>query len=143
MNKPHYLSNGFKVVGTLSKDSTNTKKKNSVYVDWVEGFDPTDKMGVYILFENETILKIGESQNLKHRFQCYESHSGPTNQMVRESMNDNQSYGIMFIECPSYEVGFAGVKVPSGINYRFLEKALLSQYVEKESQLPKLNKGIQ
>ena len=50
---------------------------------------------------------------------------------------------VLFLECPSSEVGFGGVKVPSGINYRILEKQLLKQYQSKMEALPKWNKGIQ
>lgn len=143
MNRKHYLDNGFEIVGSITRDSSLGKKKYDVYVQWLPEFEAEGKMGVYIIFRDNVIYKIGETQNLKHRFQCYESHSGPTNVMVRENIDDVASYGIMFIECPSYNVGFAGVRVPSGINYRFLEKALLKQYVENLGELPKWNKGIQ
>lgn len=143
MTKEHYLQNGFEVVGKMVKDSSNSKKKYGVYVTWNEDFEPLKKMGVYIITNGCEIMKIGETQNAKDRFQCYESHSGPTNAMVRESMLGDITYDILFIECPSYNVGFAGVRVPSGINYRFLEKALLKQYVDKHQALPKWNKGIQ
>lgn len=143
MTKQHYLDNGFAVVGRMVKDSTIDKKKYGVYVSWNEEFEPLKKMGVYIIVNENEICKIGETQNAKDRFQCYESHSGPTNAMVRESMVKDFTYDILFIECPSYNVGFAGVRVPSGINYRFLEKALLKQYVKEVGNLPKWNKGIQ
>lgn len=143
MTKQHYLDNGFEVVGRMIKDSTNDKKKYGVYVSWNDEFEPLKKMGVYIIADENEICKIGETQNAKDRFQCYESHSGPTNAMVRESMTKDVTYDILFIECPSYNVGFAGVRVPSGINYRFLEKALLKQYVKEVGNLPKWNKGIQ
>lgn len=142
MTYDHYLLNGFTLVGTIVK-YLGGKKKHNTYVDWVEGFIAEGKMGVYILSDGNQILKIGETQNLRHRFQCYESHTGPTNVMVRESMEMDRNYKILFIECPSFEVGFAGVKVPNGINYRILEKKLLEQYRDAAGLLPIWNKGVQ
>ena len=142
MNFEHYLNIGFEFSGYLTK-SDSVKKKYKVKMEWLETFNPENKMGVYILAKDDQILKIGESQNLHHRFQCYESHSGPTNVMIRENMEDTDMVSVLFLECPSYEVGFGGVKVPSGINYRILEKQLLKQYQSKMEALPKWNKGIQ
>lgn len=142
MNRAIYLSEGFQRVGFMYRQ-LGGKKKHNTYVEWNDNFFPEGKMGVYIMCDGEEVMKIGETQNLRHRFQCYESHSGPTNSMVRESMEETKVYTILFIECPSFEVGFAGVKVPSGINYRILEKKLLEQYVAETQVLPKWNKGIQ
>ena len=109
-----------------------------------ETFNPENKMGVYILADDKNnILKIGETQNMRHRFSCYESHSGPTNKMIRENIEINDIVTVLFLECPSYEVGFGGVNVPSGINYRILEKKLLKQYQSNMQALPRWNKGIQ
>jgi len=80
---------------------------------------------------------------MRDRFSCYESHTGQTNVMVRESMEWENVYPILFLECPSFEVTFGGVKVPTGINYRILEKKLIEQYVGSTGSLPKWNKGIQ
>jgi len=144
MNISHYESEGFQKVGTLVKDSYYSNRKHGVKVMWFADFEPKNKMGVYILsIEEGDILKIGESQNLEHRFQCYESHNGVTNVRVREHMEQLTDYFIYFIECPSYEVGFAGVKVPSGISYKFLEKKLLEQYRDKTGEIPSWNRGIQ
>ena len=63
--------------------------------------------------------------------------------MIRENIEMNDIVTVLFLECPSYEVGFGGVKVPSGINYRILEKKLLKQYQSKMQALPIWNKGIQ
>jgi len=52
-------------------------------------------------------------------------------------------YPLLFLECPSYMVGFGGVEVPSGINYRILEKNLIKQYIAENEELPIWNKGIQ
>lgn len=145
MNISHYESEGFTKVGLLTKDSGyNFKRKYGVQTTWLGDFDPLKKMGVYILAtEDGEVLKIGESQNLDHRFRCYESHTGITNVRVREHMEELVDYEIYFIECPSYEVGFAGVKVPSGISYKFLEKKLLEQYRDKTGEIPAWNRGIQ
>ena len=144
MKIDHYESEGFTEVGILIKDPIQSKKKYEVDINWLEGFDPTNKVGVYIISSSEgEVLKIGESQNLEHRFQCYESHTGMTNVRVREHMEENMKYPIYFIECPSYEVGFAGVKVPSGISYRFLEKKLIEQYRDLTGKLPPWNRGVQ
>lgn len=142
MNYDHYLNVGFQFVGYLTKSELNFKKYK-VQMDWEENFIPEYKMGVYILADNDDILKIGETQNLRHRFSCYESHSGSTNKMIRENMINGSMISVLFLECPSYEVGFGGVNVPSGINYRILEKNLLKQYQAKMQVLPKWNKGIQ
>ena len=138
-----YISNGFEFVGQMSKDSSIGKKKHNVYVTYNEDFDPKGKKGVYIISDGYTVLKIGESENLHNRFQCYESHTGPTNQFVRESMDEKEYYDIYFIECPSYVVGFAGVQVDTGISYKALEKQLLRQYRENVGNVPVWNKGIQ
>jgi hypothetical protein len=140
LNYQHYLNVGFQFVGFLTK-SEMVKKKYKVEMRWMETFNPENKMGVYILAKEDQILKIGESQNLRHRFSCYESHSGPTNVMIRENIKEDDLISILFLECPSYEVGFGGVKVPSGINYRILEKNLLKQYEFETQTLPKWNKG--
>ena|SRR6056300_794611 len=142
MTYNHYIENGFKLVGKIVK-TDSSKKKHKTDVEWLEGFNADGKMGVYIMTSDENIMKIGESQNLRHRFQCYESHTGPTNKMVRENMEYQKEYGILFLECPSFEVGFGGVKVPSGINYRFLEKKLIEQYRDNVGSLPVWNKGVQ
>jgi len=142
MDKNHYLNVGFKFVGYMYKSET-VKKKHKVAVEWLETFDPTEKMGVYIICSDDKVLKIGESQNLRHRFSCYESHSGQTNKMVRENMEKNHMYPLLFLECPSYIVGFGGVEFPSGINYRILEKNLIKQYIAENEELPIWNKGIQ
>ena len=143
MTVEHYIKVGFKLTGFLIK-SDSVKKKYKVEMRWKETFDPNNKMGVYILADNKNnILKIGETQNMAHRFSCYESHSGPTNKMIRENMEMNDAITILFLECPSYNVGFGGVEVPSGINYRILEKNLLKQYQSRMQVLPKWNKGIQ
>jgi len=142
MHSKHYLDNGFEVVGSMTKYEGG-KKKHDTYVTWNDDFDAEGKMGVYIITHSIQILKIGETQNLRHRFSCYESHTGPTNKMVRENMEYSKTYNILFIECPSFEVGFAGVKVPSGINYRFLEKKLIEQYRDSVGSLPIWNKGVQ
>ena len=143
MNVEHYLSVGFQNTGYLFK-SDKVKKKYKVEMNWKETFDPYNKMGVYILADTkDNILKIGETQNLRHRFSCYESHSGATNRMIRENMEIGNIVTVLFLECPSYVVGFGGVNVPSGINYRILEKNLLKQYQSKMQSLPLWNKGIQ
>ena len=58
-------------------------------------------------------------------------------------MREHIKYGVYFIECPYYEVGFAGVVVDSGINYKTVEKQLLRQYREVKGNVPIWNKGIQ
>lgn len=142
MNVEHYIRVGFKFTGFLIK-SDSVKKKYKVEMRWKE-FDPQNKMGVYILADHlNNILKIGETQNMAHRFSCYESHSGPTNKMIRENIEMNDVITVLFLECPSYNVGFGGVEVPSGINYRILEKNLLKQYQAEKQTLPAWNKGIQ
>lgn len=145
MKIDHYESEGFKKVGLLTKDPLfNQNRKYGVQTTWLGEFEPKNKMGVYILASaTGEILKIGESQNLDHRFRCYESHTGVTNVRVREHMEEMTDYSIYFIECPSYEVGFAGVKVPSGISYKFLEKKLLEQYRDITGEIPPWNRGIQ
>jgi hypothetical protein len=143
MTIQNYTNNGFELVGEMTKDFKVGKKKHNVYVSYKEGFDPTKRKGVYIISYGDDVLKIGESENLKHRFQCYESHSGPTNAFIRESMREHIKYGVYFIECPYYEVGFAGVVVDSGINYKTVEKQLLRQYREVKGNVPIWNKGIQ
>jgi len=140
MDYNYYLSVGFVPVGQLLKSNTITKK-HKVQMQWQEGYSPEAKMGVYLICKGDGILKIGETQNLRHRFTCYESHNGPTNTMVRENMGDEQTYPILFLECPSYIVEFGGVKVPNGINYRILEKNLLTQFESKTGALPIWNKG--
>jgi hypothetical protein len=139
-----YIENGFKFVGNILK-SESSKKKHKTKMNWVEDFDPKGKMGVYILangpLSHKNILKIGESQNLFHRFQCYESHIGPTNVFVRDSMEFDKPIKVLFLECPSFEVGFGGVEVPCGINYRILEKKLIEQYELQNQSLPIWNKG--
>ena len=143
MNVEHYLSVGFQYSGFLYK-AESVNKKYKVEMKYRETFIPDNKMGVYILADDKNnILKIGETQNLRHRFSCYESHSGPTNKMIRENIKMNDIVTVLFLECPSYEVGFGGVKVPSGINYRILEKNLLKQYQSRMQALPRWNKGIQ
>jgi len=62
---------------------------------------------------------------------------------IRESMENLKEYGIYFIECPSIKVGYGGVIVDSGIQYKDLEKKLLLQYKEREGKVPMWNKGIQ
>ena len=142
MTIQNYISNGFELVGKMAKDFKIGKKKHNVYVTYSD-FDPNGKKGVYIIAFGNDVLKIGESENLKHRFQCYESHSGPTNAFIREGMKENQEYDIYFIECPHYKVGFAGVIVDSGINYKTVEKQLLRQYKDVIGNVPIWNKGIQ
>ena len=143
MNLEYYLSVGFEHCGFLVK-SESVNKKYKVEMRYKETFIPENRMGVYVLADDKgDILKIGETQNLRHRFSCYESHSGPTNKMIRENIEMNDIVTVLFLECPSYEVGFGGVKVPSGINYRILEKKLLKQYQSKMQALPIWNKGIQ
>ena len=140
----NYLDNGFIFAGFIVKNES-IKKKHKTKMFWEEGFDTKGKMGVYILangpLTHKNILKIGESQNLFHRFQCYESHTGPTNTFVRDSMEFDKPIKVLFLECPSFEVGFGGVKVPSGINYRILEKKLIEQYELQNQSLPIWNKG--
>jgi len=143
MNIIHYKSVGFELVGKMVKDPAQGKKKHNVYVSYVDDFDPKKKKGVYIIANSLQVLKIGESENLHHRFQCYESHSGPTNMFIRESMENLKEYGIYFIECPSIKVGYGGVIVDSGIQYKDLEKKLLLQYKESVGKVPMWNKGIQ
>ena len=143
MDVEHYMRVGFQHTGFLVKSEV-IKKKYNVEMRWKETFDPQNKMGVYILADNlNNILKIGETQNMAHRFSCYESHSGPTNKMIRENIEMNDAVTVLFLECPSYNVGFGGVEVPSGINYRILEKNLLKQYQAEKQTLPAWNKGIQ
>ena len=143
MNIVHYKSVGFELVGKMVIDPVQGKKKHNVYVSYVDDFDPKKKKVVYIIANSLQVLKIGESENLHHRFQCYESHSGPTNMFIRESMENLKEYGIYFIECPSIKVGYGGVIVDSGIQYKDLEKKLLLQYKEREGKVPMWNKGIQ
>jgi hypothetical protein len=144
MTIQNYILNGFKLVGKMTKDYKIGKKKHNVYVTYNDvNFDPLKKKGVYIIAEKDQVLKIGESENLKHRFQCYESHTGNTNIFVRESMREHVKYDVYFIECPSYVVGFAGVQVDTGISYKALEKQLLRQYKKATGSVPIWNKGIQ
>ena len=142
MQVKHYTEVGFEKVGMMTKDFSLGKKKHNVYVNFLD-FDPKGKKGVYIIVKADEVLKIGETENLKHRFQSYESHTGPTNAYVRENMDEVTNYLIYFIECPHYTVGFAGVFVDSGISYKKLEKQLLLQYRENTGTLPIWNKGIQ
>lgn len=139
----NYIDNGFELVGNMTKNYEVGKKKHSVYVTYKDNFEPKGKKGVYIISYGDTVLKIGESENLKHRFQCYESHIGSTNVFVRENMQEHKFYNIYFIECPHYKVGFAGVTVDSGINYKTVEKQLLRQFVSNTGNKPIWNKGIQ
>ena len=139
----HYEVHGFVKVGQMEKNAETGKKKHNVYVTYKDGFEPKGKIGVYILATGQFVLKIGESENLHNRFQCYESHSGPTNAQIRENMTERGIYDIWFIECPHYTVGFAGVFVNSGISYKQLEKKLLTQYKDHEGSVPIWNKGIQ
>lgn len=143
MNIDHYKSNGFKLVGQMTKNLSVGKKKHNVYVTYKDDFEPKGKKGVYIISYGDDVMKIGESENLHNRFQCYESHTGPTNVFVRESMTEHKFYDIYFIECPHYKVGFAGVTVDSGINYKTVEKELLTQYKNERGFVPAWNKGIQ
>jgi len=143
MNIDHYKSNGFELVGQITKNLSIGKKKHNVYVTYKEGFEPKGKKGVYIISYGDDVMKIGESENLHNRFQCYESHTGPTNVFIRESMTEHKFYDIYFIECPHYKVGFAGVTVDSGINYKTVEKELLTQYKNERGFVPSWNKGIQ
>ena len=138
-----YIEVGFSKVATMKKDTVASKKKHNVDVVYKEGFDPKGKIGVYIIAKDNQPLKIGESENLYNRFQCYESHTGRTNSSIRFNMVDNDTYDIWFIECPHYTVGFAGVFVNSGISYKQLEKQLLRQYKETNGNVPVWNKGIQ
>ena len=142
MNLDHYRQVGFKQVAFMTKDVTIGKKKHNVYVNYMD-YEPKGKKGVYMITKGDDILKIGETENLQNRFQCYESHTGPTNIYIRESMEEVLNYSIYFIECPSYVVGFAGVEVDTGISYRALEKQLLRQYKEINGNVPIWNKGIQ
>tara|TARA_B100001559_G_scaffold259670_1_gene224336 strand:- start:200 stop:628 length:429 start_codon:yes stop_codon:yes gene_type:complete len=142
MNLDHYRQVGFKQVAFMTKDVTIGKKKHNVYVNYMD-YEPKGKKGVYMITKGDDILKIGETENLQNRFQCYESHTGPTNVYIRESMEEILNYSIYFIECPSYVVGFAGVEVDTGISYRALEKQLLRQYKEINGNVPIWNKGIQ
>ena len=142
MNLDHYRQVGFKQVAFMTKDVTIGKKKHNVYVNYMD-YEPKGKKGVYMITKGDNILKIGETENLQNRFQCYESHTGPTNVYIRESMEEILNYSIYFIECPSYVVGFAGVEVDTGISYRALEKQLLRQYKEINGNVPIWNKGIQ
>lgn len=142
MNLEHYIKVGFKHIGFITKDFSLGKKKHNVYVNYI-GYEPKGKKGVYIIAKGDDVLKIGESENLQNRFQCYESHTGPTNVYIRESMEELLNYSIYFIECPSYVVGFAGVEVDTGISYKALEKQLLRQYRQKAGNVPEWNKGIQ
>ena len=142
MNLDHYREVGFKQVAFMTKDVTIGKKKHNVYVNYMD-YEPKGKKGVYMITKGDDILKIGETENLQNRFQCYESHTGPTNVYIRESMEEILNYSIYFIECPSYVVGFAGVEVDTGISYRALEKQLLRQYKEINGNVPIWNKGIQ
>lgn len=143
MNIDHYKLNGFKLVGQMTKNLSVGKKKHNVYVTYKDDFEPKGKKGVYIISYGDDVMKIGESENLHNRFQCYESHTGPTNVFVRESMTEHKFYDIYFIECPHYKVGFAGVTVDSGINYKTVEKELLTQYKNERGFVPAWNKGIQ
>ena len=89
MNYQHYLDVGFQFVGFLTK-SESVKKKYKVEMRYKKTFIPENRMGVYILADDKgNVLKIGETQNLRHRFSCYESHSGPTNKMIRENIEMN------------------------------------------------------
>jgi len=142
MNLDHYRQVGFKQVAFMTKDVTIGKKKHNVYVNYMD-YEPKGKKGVYMITKGDDVLKIGETENLQNRFQCYESHTGPTNVYIRESMEEILNYSIYFIECPSYVVGFAGVEVDTGISYRALEKQLLRQYKEINGNVPIWNKGIQ
>ena len=143
MNIDHFKLNGFKLVGQMTKNLSVGKKKHNVYVTYKDDFEPKGKKGVYIISYGDDVMKIGESENLHNRFQCYESHTGPTNVFVRESMTEHKFYDIYFIECPHYKVGFAGVTVDSGINYKTVEKELLTQYKNERGFVPAWNKGIQ
>jgi len=143
MNIDYYKENGFELVGQMTKNTSLGKKKHNVYVTYKPNFDPKRKKGVYIISYGDDVMKIGESENLHNRFQCYESHSGPTNAFIRENMTEHKFYNIYFIECPHYKVGFAGVIVDSGINYKTVEKELLKQFVDKKGKVPAWNKGIQ
>ena len=142
MNLDHYKKVGFKQVAYMTKDLTIGKKKHNVYVNYID-YEPKGKKGVYMITKGDDILKIGETENLYDRFQCYESHNGSTNTRIREAMDEVVNHIIYFIECPSYRVGFAGVEVDTGISYRALEKQLLRQYKETNGNVPIWNKGIQ
>ena len=48
MNFEHYLNVGFEFSGYLTK-SDSVKKKYKVKMEWLETFNPENKMGVYIL----------------------------------------------------------------------------------------------
>lgn len=138
----HYKNNGFVKVGSIMKNPKDETKKYRVYVKWNDDFSPKKKSGVYIMAYGDVVMKIGESEDIHNRFQCYESHSGPTNTSIRESMVDHKYYEVYFLECPSFEVGFAGVKVQQGISYKSVEKQLLMQYLDENGKLPAWNKGL-
>ena len=139
LTKSHYIKEGFKSVGNIFRDSKIDVKKYHTHVTWNYGFDPKNKIGVYIIYDGDSIRKIGQSKDLKYRFQCYVSHIGPTNVKVRKELKENVIYDILFIECiVENEVFFGGVKVPSGVYYQILEKNLLIQF--KENNLDLFNK---
>lgn len=142
MNINHYIEKGFSKVGIMYKNYQGKKKYNT-YVDWGEGFSPDSASGVYLITRNTEVMKIGETEDLGHRFGCYESHSGPTNVRVRGEMEDGVDYGIFFLATPGEMVEYGGVEVPRGINYRALEKALIRQYREEMGRLPEWNRGVQ
>ena len=143
MDTLHYVKVGFKHVAVLLKNTLkeNKRKKYNTYVIPNTVFDSKRK-GVYLITQGEEVLKIGETENLEHRLSCYESHSGPTNKRLREYLTDQEEYHIYFLDTPSYEVGFGGVKVDAGISYKNLEKKLLIQYKDFMGRLPKLNRGL-
>lgn len=142
MTIDYYKEVGFEKVAFMTKDLTIGKKKHNVYVNYID-YEPKGKKGVYMITKGDDVLKIGETENLQDRFQCYESHTGSTNTRIREAMDEVVNHTIYFIECPSFKVGFAGVIVDNGVSYRDLEKQLLRQYKEINGNIPIWNKGIQ
>ena len=144
MELSHYTNKGFYHVALLRKDTLKegkTKKYNT-YITPNVAFGERKHKGVYLITKGEGILKIGETENLQHRLSCYESHSGLTNQRLREHLIDQDEYGIYFLETPSYKCGYGGVQVEAGISYKDLEKQLLIQYRDNTGRLPILNKGL-
>ena len=138
----HYIDKGFKLVGFMFKP-THPTNKHGVNVRFVDEASMIGKKGVYILASEDKVMKIGETEQMYTRMKLYENHTGVTNTFVRDSIEIGDELSIYFIECPSFEVEFAGVKVETGVSYKVLEKRLLDQYKQAVGNYPPLNKGRQ
>ena len=134
-----YIKNGFVKAATIVRTNPFKGSKYGLVVEYAK--DVSNDPGVYLLVKDEEILKIGECINLSKRITNYKSHSGPTNDHVREGLTIGEQYDIYYLACPTIPVSFGGVSTVVGISYKDLEKKLINQYLDLNGNLPILNKG--